>query len=125
MDGARLLNAVVQSGIDASRWVEGYDSCWIDFSKGLGAPVGAVLAGSAAFIDQAWRIKQQIGGAMRQPGILAAMCLYALDYNVERLADDHALAARIAETARLNTPFCATARSWCSSIPSRWTEKVR
>ena len=97
MDGARLLNAVVQSGIDASRWVEGYDSCWIDFSKGLGAPVGAVLAGSAAFIDRAWRIKQQIGGAMRQSGILAAMCLYALDYNVERLADDHALAARIAE----------------------------
>ena len=98
MDGARLLNAVVQSGIDASRWVEGYDSCWIDFSKGLGAPVGAVLAGSAAFIDRAWRIKQQIGGAMRQSGILAAMCLYALDHNVERLADDHALAARIAET---------------------------
>ena len=97
MDGARLLNAVVQSGIDASRWVEGYDSCWIDFSKGLGAPVGAVLAGSEAFIDRAWRIKQQIGGAMRQSGILAAMCLYALDYNVERLADDHALAARIAE----------------------------
>ncbi len=97
MDGARLLNAVVKSGISAARWTEGYDSCWIDFSKGLGAPVGAVLAGSSAFINQAWRIKQQIGGAMRQSGILAAMCLYGLDNNVERLAEDHDLAARIAE----------------------------
>lgn len=97
MDGARLMNAVVQSGISADQWVSGYDSCWIDFSKGLGAPVGAVLAGSHDFIEQAWTVKQQLGGAMRQSGILAAMCLYALDHNVERLADDHALATSIAE----------------------------
>ena len=100
MDGARLMNAVVQSGISASEWATGYDSCWIDFSKGLGAPVGAVLAGSHDFIQQAWRVKQHIGGAMRQSGILAAMCLYALDHHVERLADDHALAASIADRIR-------------------------
>lgn len=100
MDGARLMNAVVQSGISARDWVADYDSCWIDFSKGLGAPVGAVLVGSHDFIDEAWRVKQQIGGAMRQSGILAAMCLYALDHHVDRLADDHALAASIADRIR-------------------------
>lgn len=100
MDGARLMNAVVESGIAAKEQCAGYDSCWIDFSKGLGAPVGAVLAGSAAFIERAWFIKQQFGGAMRQSGILAAMCLYALDHNIERLADDHALARSIAERLR-------------------------
>ena len=97
MDGARLLNAVVQSGVPAHEMAAGYDSVWIDFTKGLGAPLGAVLAGSAEFIQQAWRVKQQIGGAMRQSGIVASMCLYALDHHVERLADDHALAASIAE----------------------------
>ncbi|MGI9413304.1 MAG: threonine aldolase family protein, partial [Hyphomicrobiales bacterium] len=65
MDGARLMNAVIKSGISAGKWVRGYDSCWIDFSKGLGAPVGAVLAGSNEFIERAWMIKQQLGGAMR------------------------------------------------------------
>jgi len=95
MDGARLMNAVVKSGIAAHEWTAGIDSCWIDFTKGLGAPVGAVLAGSAEFIERAWRVKQQIGGAMRQSGIVASMCLYALDNNVDRLADDHALADRI------------------------------
>jgi threonine aldolase len=97
IDGARLMNAVVKTGIAAKDWCEGYDSCWIDFSKGLGAPVGAVLAGSHEFIEEAWRIKQQIGGAMRQSGVLAAMCLYALDHNIERLAEDHRLAASIAD----------------------------
>ncbi len=97
MDGARLMNAVVETGIPAATWAAGFDSCWIDFSKGLGAPVGAALAGSHDFIDKAWRVKQQLGGAMRQSGVLAAMCLYALDHNVERLREDHALAASIAE----------------------------
>ena len=97
MDGARLMNAVVKSGISADRWTNGYDSCWIDFTKGLGAPVGAVLAGSSEFIHQAWRIKQQIGGSMRQSGVIAAMCLYALENNVDRLADDHDLASSIAQ----------------------------
>lgn len=96
MDGARLLNAVVASGRPADAHTAGYDTCWLDFSKGLGAPVGAVLAGSHAFIEQAWRIKQQFGGAMRQSGVLAAMCLYALDHHVERLAEDHQLAVAIA-----------------------------
>lgn len=95
MDGARLLNAVVASGVPADRYTQGMDSCWIDFSKGLGAPVGAVLAGSAEFIERAWRFKQQWGGAMRQSGVLAAMCLYALDHHVDRLAEDHALASEI------------------------------
>jgi threonine aldolase len=96
MDGARLMNAVVQSGVSAAEHCAGYDTCWIDFSKGLGAPVGAVLAGPGDFIERAWRVKQQIGGAMRQSGVLAAMCLHALDHNVARLADDHALAQTIA-----------------------------
>lgn len=97
MDGARLMNAVVRSGVAARDWAGEYDSCWIDFTKGLGAPVGAVLAGSHDFIEAAWRVKQQIGGAMRQSGVIAAMCLHALDNHVERLADDHALARSIVD----------------------------
>jgi threonine aldolase len=97
MDGARLMNAVVKSGIKAREWARDFDSCWIDFSKGLGAPMGAVLAGSNGFIERAWRVKQQLGGAMRQSGIVAAMCLYALEHHVDRLADDHALAASLAK----------------------------
>ena len=95
MDGARLLNAVVATGVPAARFARGMDSVWIDLTKGLGAAVGAVMAGSRDFIDQAWRWKQQWGGAMRQSGILAAMGLYALDHHVERLYEDHARAARI------------------------------
>lgn len=97
MDGARLMNAVVKSGVAAADYAAGYDSVWIDFTKGLGAPVGAVLAGSADFIADAWRVKQRMGGAMRQSGIVAAMCAYALDHHVDRLADDHALAADLGE----------------------------
>src|SRR5687767_3310795 len=90
LDGARLMNAVVASGTSAAEWAGGFDTAWIDFTKGLGAPVGAVLAGSRELIDEAWRYKQMIGGALRQSGIVAAGCLYALDNHVERLADDHA-----------------------------------
>ena len=97
MDGARLMNAVVASGIEARDYAEPFDSVWLDFSKGLGAPVGAVLAGSSDFIHEAWRLKQQMGGAMRQAGIIAAGCLYALDYHIDRLAEDHANAKRLAE----------------------------
>ncbi len=93
MDGARLMNAAVKSGQPASAHAENFDSVWIDFTKGLGAPVGAVLAGSEEFIARAWRLKQQMGGAMRQSGIVASMCLHALDHHVDRLAEDHALAA--------------------------------
>jgi threonine aldolase len=97
MDGARLLNAVVASGVDAARQARGYDSVWVDFSKGLGAPVGACLAGSREFIERAWVIKQRLGGAMRQAGIVAAGALYALDHHVGRLADDHVNAKRLAQ----------------------------
>ena len=95
LDGARLLNAAVKTGISAARYSKNYDSVWIDFTKGLGAPVGAVLAGSREFITEAWRLKQRLGGAMRQSGIVASMCLYALDHHVARLADDHELAASL------------------------------
>jgi threonine aldolase len=96
MDGARLMNAVVASGVPAAEFARGFDTVWIDFTKGLGAPVGACLAGSAETIHEAWRYKQMIGGAFRQAGIVAAGALYALDHHVERLADDHANARRLA-----------------------------
>lgn len=96
LDGARLLNAVVATGISAADYCKPFDSCWIDFSKGLGAPVGAVLAGSEAFIEEAWRWKLQFGGAMRQAGIIAAACVYALDHHVDRLAEDHQTAQTLA-----------------------------
>ncbi len=96
MDGARLMNAVVASGIAARDMVAGCDSVWVDFTKGLGAPLGAVLCGSEAFIDEAWRWKQRLGGSMRQAGVCAAACIYALDHNVDRLADDHANAKALA-----------------------------
>jgi threonine aldolase len=97
LDGARLMNAAVASGIDAATWAGAFDSAWLDFTKGLGAPVGACLAGSAEFIEEAWRWKQMLGGAMRQSGIVAAAGLHALDHHVERLAEDHARARRLAE----------------------------
>jgi len=99
-DGARLLNAVVAGGTPAASYGSHFDSIWIDFSKGLGAPVGAVLAGSRSFIEEAWYFKQRFGGAMRQAGVIAAACLYALENNVERLADDHANARLIYEALR-------------------------
>jgi threonine aldolase len=97
LDGARLMNAVVASGVDAAEWAGGFDTAWVDFTKGLGAPVGACLVGSAELIAEAWRWKQMLGGAMRQSGIVAAGGLYALDHHVDRLADDHARARRLAE----------------------------
>lgn len=96
MDGARLFNACVASGISAAEYARAFDSVWVDFSKGLGAPGGAVLAGSRAFIAEAQRWQFRIGGAMRQSGIIAAACAYALDHHVERLAEDHAHAQRLA-----------------------------
>jgi threonine aldolase len=97
LDGARLMNAVVASGVSAADYASGFDTAWIDFSKGLGAPVGAVLAASHELIEEAWRYKQMMGGALRQSGILSAACLYALDHHVERLAEDHANARALAE----------------------------
>ncbi len=96
MDGARLMNAAVASGVTVADMTEHCDSVWLDFTKGLGAPLGAVLCGSADFIDEAWRWKQRLGGSLRQAGICAAACLYALDHNVDRLARDHANAKLLA-----------------------------
>jgi threonine aldolase len=97
LDGARLMNAVVASGISPSDYASDFDTAWIDFTKGLGAPVGACLAGSAELISEAWRYKQMWGGAMRQAGVIAAAGLHALDHHVDRLADDHTNARRLAE----------------------------
>jgi threonine aldolase len=96
MDGARLLNASVATGISARDMAMGWDSAWLDFSKGLGAPIGAVIAGSSDFIDEVWRWKQRLGGSMRQAGICAAACVHALDHHVDRLAEDHANARALA-----------------------------
>jgi threonine aldolase len=97
MDGARLLNAVAATGVKARTYAEPFDSVWIDFSKGLGAPVGAALAGSKTFIQEAWRWKHQFGGAMRQAGIIAAGAVYALNHHVERLAEDNENARILAQ----------------------------
>jgi threonine aldolase len=97
LDGARLMNAVVASGVSAAEHAAGFDTAWIDFTKGLGAPIGACLAGSRESIDEAWRYKQMMGGALRQAGIAAAAGLYALDHHVDRLAEDHENARALAE----------------------------
>lgn len=97
MDGARLLNAVVASGVSARQFAAPFDSVWLDLSKGLGCPVGGVLASDATFIEEAWRWKHRLGGAMRQSGVLAAAGVYALEHHVERLAEDHANAKLFAQ----------------------------
>lgn len=98
LDGARLMNAVVASGVSAKAFCAdaGFDSAWIALSKGLGCPVGGVLCGSKGFIEEAWRWKYRMGGAMRQAGILAAAGLYALDHHISRLAEDHRRAKELA-----------------------------
>ena len=96
LDGARLMNAVVKTGISAKEYSDGFDSVTFCFTKGLGSPFGAALAGSEEFIQRAWRLRQSIGGGLRQSGFMAALCIYALDHNVDRLADDHRHATQIA-----------------------------
>ena len=97
MDGARLMNAVVASKTSAKEFSACVDSVWIDFTKSLGAPMGAVLTGTEVFITAARRYKHLFGGALRQAGIVAAGCLYALDHNIERLQEDHDNAQRLAK----------------------------
>ena len=104
LDGARLANAVVATGIDFGRWTELVDSVSFCFSKGLGTPVGSVLSADAKTIEAARRWRKRLGGGMRQAGILAAACIYALDHHVDRLAEDHERAkriGRIVEASRL------------------------
>jgi len=100
LDGARLFNAVVATGIDAPTWTQHFDTVSVCFSKGLGAPVGSVLAGPRELIAEARRHRKLFGGGMRQAGIIAAGALYALEHHVERLADDHANAQRLADAIR-------------------------
>jgi threonine aldolase len=97
LDGARLMNAAVAQGVPPSAIAGRFDTVTICLSKGLGCPLGALLAGSADMIERAWREKHLFGGAMRQAGIVAAAGLYALDHHVDRLADDHAHARRLAQ----------------------------
>lgn len=100
LDGARLFNAIVKRGVDEPASVEGFDSVSVCLSKGLGAPAGSVLLGSAELIAAARRWRKALGGGMRQAGILAAAGLYALEHHVERLAEDHANAAYLADGLR-------------------------
>jgi len=97
MDGARLFNAVIATGTDPARIVRDYDSVSICLSKGLGAPVGSVLVGSSDFIALAHRWRKMFGGGMRQAGVIAAAGLHALDFHIERMAEDHVLARKLAE----------------------------
>lgn len=98
MDGARLLNASAATGISPAEYSQEFDSVWFDLSKGLGCPVGAVLAGSEDFIKQAWVWKTRLGGAMRQAGIIASAGIYALDHHLDHLKQDHINAKNLAIT---------------------------
>ncbi len=100
LDGARLMNAVVATGRAVREWTEPFDTVSLCFSKGLGAPIGSVLAGSGDWMHLARRRRKVLGGGMRQSGTLAAAALYALDYHVERLADDHRNAQMLADRIR-------------------------
>ena len=102
LDGARLWNAAVASGVSVAEWAACADTVMMCFSKGLGAPVGSILVGGEAEIRQARRVRKRWGGGMRQAGILAAACLHALDHHVARLADDHARAKRLAAGMRMD-----------------------
>src|SRR5262249_29641581 len=103
LDGARLWNAAVATGIPLTTWAAEFDSVSVCFSKGLGAPVGSALTGPRDFIARARRVRKLFGGGMRQAGVLAAAALYALDHHIDRLAEDHANAQVIAE-AVADTP---------------------
>jgi threonine aldolase len=100
LDGARLFNAVVASGIPATEWCKHFDTVSVCFSKGLGAPVGSAICGPRKHIAHAVRVRKVFGGGMRQAGIIAAGALHALENHVERLAEDHANAGRFAELIR-------------------------
>ncbi|MBC8182461.1 low-specificity L-threonine aldolase [candidate division KSB1 bacterium] len=103
LDGARIFNACVAKGIDVKEYAKYFDSLTFCFSKGLGAPVGSILAGSKEFIEKAHRYRKMLGGGMRQVGILAAAAIYALDNNIKRLAEDHLHAKMLAnELAKID-----------------------
>ena len=123
LDGARLWNAIVATGIPAAEWARHFDSVSVCFSKGLGTPLGSALAGTREFVIQARRIRKLFGGGMRQAGIAAAAALYALDHHIDRLAEDHRnarlIAQAIADTPglRLDPPEVETNLIWFEVDP--------
>ncbi len=129
LDGARLWNAVVATGIPAVTWASNFDSVSVCFSKGLGAPVGSALAGRREFVARARRIRKLFGGGMRQAGVLAAAALYALENHIDRLAEDHrnakVIAQAIADTPGLNleSPEVDTNLIWFEVDPELGTAK--
>ena len=129
LDGARLWNAVVATGVPATEWAKHFDSVSVCFSKGMGAPVGSALVGTKDFVARAKRIRKLFGGGMRQAGILAAAALYAIDNNIERLADDHRHARILAEAIaatpglRLNPAKVETNLVWFEADPQLGTAK--
>ena len=131
LDGARLMNAVIASGIPAAEWCRYFDTVSICFSKGLGAPVGSAVAGTGEAIHEAQRLRKVLGGGMRQAGIVAAAALYALDHHVQRLAEDHrnarALAAAVEATPGLSLESgpVETNLVWINVDPSLGTARRR
>jgi threonine aldolase len=123
LDGARLWNATVASGIAAKTWASHFDTVSVCFSKGLGAPIGSALAGPKDFVQKARRVRKLLGGGMRQAGVAAAAALFALDHHVERLAEDHhnaqVIARAVAETPglRLDPPDVETNLIWVEVDP--------
>jgi threonine aldolase len=124
LDGARLWNAHVASGVPLSELCRPFDSISVCFSKGLGAPIGSALAGSKAFIAEARRVRKLLGGGMRQAGVIAAAALYAVKNNIGRLADDHAnakvIAAAVEDTPglRLDPALVETNLVWMEVDPA-------
>jgi threonine aldolase len=129
LDGARLWNAIVATGIAAREWAKHFDTVSVCFSKGLGAPLGSALLGPKDVITRARRVRKQFGGGMRQAGIAAAGALYALENHVERLADDHRNAQVLAEAIRdtpglkLHPPEVETNLVWFRVAPELGTAK--
>jgi threonine aldolase len=127
LDGARLWNAIVATGIPGTEWARHFDTVSVCFSKGLGAPVGSCLAGSRETIARARRVRKLLGGGMRQAGMIAAAALYALDNHIERLAEDHrnaqTVAQAVAETpgVRLDPPEVETNLVWMEVDPELGT----
>lgn len=129
LDGARLWNAIVATGISGRQWASCVDSLSVCFSKGLGAPVGSCLVGTRSFISVARRVRKVLGGGMRQAGVIAAGALYALDHHVTRLADDHRHAQWIADAIgacsglRLTPPKVETNLVWFEVDPDLGTAR--
>lgn len=129
LDGARLWNAIVATGTPAAEWARHFDSVSVCFSKGLGAPIGSALVGTADFVSRGRRIRKLFGGGMRQAGVAAAGALYALEHHVDRLAEDHrnaqVIAQAIARTPglRLEPPEVETNLIWFQVDPELGTAK--